>query len=203
MISLPGKLYHTGSWKEKGSWWDGLTRPCFSPEAPELQRLPPSPNRSSSWERLLYFQYLGPFLGSLTSVWFMFPNSLPFLLTPHSDEHCTPNKKHSGSMGKNRRPALEWEPQFYLPTQDLSFSIDRRELASIWGECSFNWSLSTHKTHFHLYVLPSFRMVVIWNRKNGSICYHAKRQALGVKSPWGHGAKSFHWLPLMCPQHSA
>lgn len=97
--------------------------------------LPPT---DSSWEGRLYFQYPGPFLGSLTGVWFMFPNSLPVLLTPHSDEHCTPNKKHSGSMGNSSRPALDWEPQLYLPTPDLSFSIDRRELASIWGECSFN-----------------------------------------------------------------
>lgn len=205
MPGLPyhmGRPNHMGPQKEKSSYEVGWHTHVFlqRPQNCKGSHLPP--HRSTSWEGLPYFQHPGPFLGSLTGVWFMFPNSPPFPLTPHSNEHCTLSKEHSGCMGNSIRLAPGWELQSDLPTTDLSFSTDRRELASIWGECSFNKTLWTHKTHFHLYVLPSFRMLVVWNRKNENICYHAKSQAIGLKSPWGHRVKSFHWLPSMCPHHS-
>lgn len=133
MNSLPGRPYHTGSWKEKSSWWDGLTCPCFSPEAPEMKRFPPSPNSSSSWEGLLYFQYPGPFLESLTGVWFMFPNSLPFLLTPHSDEPGTHPRNTAGAWKIAAGQPWTARPS-YISQHQILVSLLTEESWHLYGE---------------------------------------------------------------------
>lgn len=115
-------------------WW--VDTPMFffrgptTPEAPTYL-----PQKHFLGRIALFSTHPGPFLGSLIGVWFMSQTLHSSSLTPNSDEHFTPSKEHSGNMGNSGRPTSGWKPQSDLPTPDLSFSIDRRQLASMWGAC--------------------------------------------------------------------
>lgn len=124
-------------WAVKGQvqliWW--VDTPMFFFRGPTTPKAPTYPTRKHFLGRTALFStHCGPFLGSLTGVWFMFPNSPLFLFNSILNECFTPSKEHSGNMGNSSRPTLGWKAQSDLPIPDLSFSIDRRS-ASMWGAC--------------------------------------------------------------------